>query len=190
MHLNSKRYQTYDEALKAMSDNTCPIHYLNEISTRHYTEKLLETAIRNRRCSLKDIPSEKRSVRLCRAVLETGRSEDVQFVPEAYFDFDFCLQAASCCPSALNVILYRYRKDRWQGPYTPEDVRIIAEAACPRERGQIHLDSVGQSRESMLNGRTFEEYCSKEFGYVHPGYADLYKKALDAYIAELGGSEA
>lgn len=182
MYLNPKRQQTYEEALKAMSDNTRPMHYLNEISTRHYTEELLETAIRNQRCSLREIPVEKRSIRLCHAVLENCRNEDVQYIPCEFFNYEFSLKAASYCPTELSTILYNFRFERWTDPYTVKDMRIIAEAACPRGRGQWHLDRCSHP-ECVLGKQTFEEYCSRDFGYAHSTYGGLYKKALDAYIA-------
>jgi len=184
MILSPKRKQTYEEALKAMNDTTYPLHYLGEISSRHYTEELLEVAIRNGRCSLREIPTEKRSLRLCHATLERCRNEDIQYMPQKYFDFHFAMKAASLCPLALTTILYIFRQDRWKEPYTLEDMRIIAEAACPRERGQWQLDHVSDPA-SELQSQTFEEYCSRKFGFVHVNYANLYQKALNAYITKI-----
>lgn len=183
MYLNPKRQQTYEEALKAMSDTTYPMHYLNEISSRHYTEELLETAIRNNRCSLREIPAEKRSIRLCHAVLECCNNEDVQYIPPEFFNYEFALKAVSYCPTALITILYFFRHNRWKDPYTVEDLRIIAEAACPKGKGRWYLDQCHEP-ELEVNGRTFEKYCSRMFGYADKAYADLYKKALDVYIIQ------
>lgn len=181
MILSSKKDQTYEEALLAMQD-TEQKYILSDISKRHYTEELLEMAIRNLRCRLQDIPSEKRTKRICLAVLETFQHAEVQYIPQELFDFDFSLKAASCCPTALSVILYRFRYGQWSQPYSIEDMRIIAEAACPRELGEKRL-SEQYDKEYTLRGRSFEQYCSDDWGYVDRIQAHLFKQALDALIS-------
>lgn len=182
--LSPKKQQTYEEALQAMQDTSYSPYYLEHISARHYTEELLEAALRTNRCSLRNIPKAKRTLQLCHVVLESCRSEDVQYIPKTYFDYDFSLKAASYCPTALNTILYFFRDGRWMKPYTVEDMRIIAEAACPIGLGQVRLNQ-SYNREDELNGRTFEQYCSDRYGFVHRVYSHLIKQALDLYIHDV-----
>ena len=44
--LPEKRWQTYDEALRAMQAPGPAVHYLKEVSTRFYTEELLSAALK------------------------------------------------------------------------------------------------------------------------------------------------
>lgn len=73
MILSPKWQQTYEEALQAMKDTTYSQYSLADVSTHHHTEELLEAALRNNRCSLRDIPVEKRTLRLCHVALECIR---------------------------------------------------------------------------------------------------------------------
>lgn len=161
MILSPKWQQTYEEALQAMKDTTYSQYSLADVSTHHHTEELLEAALRNNRCSLRDIPVEKRTLRLCHVALECCHSINVQYIPKKYFDYNFSLKAASYCPATLSTILYFFRDGRWKEPYTAEDIRIIAEAACPVGLGQVRLNQF-RNKEQELNGRTFERYCSDE----------------------------
>ena len=94
------------------------------------------------------------------------------------------MKAASFCPKALRTILYRFRSLQGRGPFTPytaEDGKIIAEAACPKELGQYKLSGV-KNQEQELAGRTFEQYCSEVYGYVDVAYTYVYKQALDVLL--------
>ena len=97
MILSPKWQQTYEEALQAMKDTTYSQYSLADVSTHHHTEELLEAALRNNRCSLRDIPVEKRTLRLCHVALECCHSINVQYIPKKYFDYNFSLKAASYC---------------------------------------------------------------------------------------------
>ena len=81
MILSPKWQQTYEEALQAMKDTTYSQYSLADVSTHHHTEELLEAALRNNRCSLRDIPVEKRTLRLCHVALECCHSINVQYIP-------------------------------------------------------------------------------------------------------------
>lgn len=182
--LSPKRWQTYNEALQAMQAPGPAVHYLDEVSTRFYTEELLGAALKNYRGSLRELRKPKRTKTLCYVVLGACRAEEVEFIPEEYFDFDFAKKAASFCPKALTTILYRFRSLQGRGPFTPytaEDVEIIAEAACPRGLGRYKLSGI-QDQERELAGRTFEQYCSEMYGYVNTAYAYVYTQALDALL--------
>ena len=87
MILSPKWQQTYEEALQAMKDTTYSQYSLADVSTHHHTEELLEAALRNNRCSLRDIPVEKRTLRLCHVALECCHSINVQYIPKKYFDY-------------------------------------------------------------------------------------------------------
>ena len=80
MILSPKWQQTYEEALQAMKDTTYSQYSLADVSTHHHTEELLEAALRNNRCSLRDIPVEKRTLRLCHVALECCHSINVQYI--------------------------------------------------------------------------------------------------------------
>ena len=181
MILSPKWQQTYEEALQAMKDTTYSQYSLADVSTHHHTEELLEAALRNNRCSLRDIPVEKRTLRLCHVALECCHSINVQYIPKEYFDYNFSLKAASYCPATLSTILYFFRNGRWKEPYTAEDIRIIAEAACPVGLGQVRLNQF-RNKEQELNGRTFERYCSDEYGFVHRAHSHIIRQALELYL--------
>lgn len=194
--LPPKRWQTYDEALQAMQAPGPAIHYLNEVSSRFYTEELLSAALKNHRGSLRELREPKRTKTLCHVVLEACRSEEVDYIPTEYFDFDFSKKAVSFCPKALTTILYRFRSLQGREPFTPytiEDVEIIAEAACPKGLGRYKLSRMND-QERELAGRTFEQYCSEVYGYVNTAYTYVYKQALDALLlrdtAQTQGDEA
>ena len=89
MILSPKWQQTYEEALQAMKDTTYSQYSLADVSTHHHTEELLEAALRNNRCSLRDIPVEKRTLRLCHVALECCHSINVQYIPKEFFDYIF-----------------------------------------------------------------------------------------------------
>lgn len=117
-------------------------------------------------------------------VLEACRDTEVEFIPDEYFDLAFAKKAASFCPKALRTILYRFRSLQGRGsftPYTVEDVKIIAEAACPKGLGQYKL-SGAKNQEQELAGRTFVQYCSELYGYVDVAYTYVYKQALDVLL--------
>lgn len=182
--LPPKKWQTYNEALQAMQAPGPASHYLKDVSTRFYTEELLSAALKNHRGSLRELRRPKRTKILCHVVLEACRDEEVEFIPEEYFDFTFAKKAASFCPKALRGILYRFRSLQSRGPFTPytaEDVKIIAEAACPKGLGQYKLNGL-KNQEQELAGRTFEQYCSEVYGYVNTAYTYVYKQALDALL--------
>lgn len=187
--LPPKRWQTYQEALQAMQAQGPGFHCLKDVSTRFFTEELLEAALKTHRGSLRDLKAQKRTKELCHVVLEACRAEEVEFIPKEYFDFTFAKKAASFCPKALTTILYRFRSQTGRGPfapYTAEDVEIIAEAACPKGLGQYKLSGV-QDQEREMAGRTFEQYCSEVYGYVNPAYTYVYKQALDALLQHNAG---
>lgn len=182
--LPEKRWQTYDEALRAMQTPGPAVHYLKQISIRFYTEELLSAALKNHRGSLRELRKPKRTKTLCHVVLEACRDAEVEFIPDEYFDLAFAKKAASFCPKALRTILYRFRSQQGRGPFTPytvEDVKIIAEAACPKGLGQYKLSGV-KNQEQELAGRTFEQYCSEVYGYVDAAYTYVYKQALDVLL--------
>lgn len=116
MILSPKWQQTYEEALQAMKDTTYSQYSLADVSTHHHTEELLEAALRNNRCSLRDIPVEKRTLRLCHVALECCHSINVQYIPKEYFDYNFSLKAASYCPATLSTILYFFRNGGGRNP--------------------------------------------------------------------------
>ena len=62
-----------------------------------------------------------------------------------------------------------------------EDIRIIAEAACPVGLGQVRLNQF-RNKEQELNGRTFERYCSDEYGFVHRAHSHIIRQALELYL--------
>ena len=160
------------------------VHYLKEVSTRFYTEELLSVALKNHRGSLRELRRPKRTKTLCHVVLEACRDTEVEFIPDEYSDLAFAKKAASFCPKALRTILYRFRSLQGRGsftPYTVEDVKIIAEAACPKGLGQYKL-SGAKNQEQELAGRTFEQYCSELYGYVDVAYTYVYKQALDVLL--------
>lgn len=175
--LSKKKDQTYEEALKAMTTVTCPMHYLTEISKRHYTPELLTAAIRHSRCQLSQIPEELRTKDICREILKARRSEDVQLMPREHFDYEFSLECVSYCPTALTCVLYFFRSNRRKESYTKEDMSIIAEAACPRKLGGMMLDRMTDPDEEPKDC-TFEEWCSREYGFTHPSTAFLIYQAL------------
>lgn len=178
MTLSKKKDQTYEEALMAMTDTRChPWHYLNEISKRHYTPELLTAAIRNGRCQLSQIPEDLRTKDICREILKAHRSEDIQLMPRDYFDFEFSIECVSYCPTALACVLYFFHGNRWKEPYTEEDMRIVAEAACPKKLGKMMLDLMTDP-DKELRGLTFEEWCSLKYGFTHPSTAFLIYQAL------------
>lgn len=182
--LPPKRWQTYNEALQAMQAQGPGFPCLKDVSTRFFSEELLMAALKNRRGSLRELHVNKRTKELCHVVLEACRDEEVEFIPKEYFDFAFAKKAASICPKALWTILYRFRSLQGRGrctPYTAEDVKIIAEAACPKGLGQYKLNGV-QDKEREMAGRTFEQYCSEVHGYVNTAYTYVYKLALDALL--------
>lgn len=181
--LNCKKKQTYEEALMAMQDRQPPIHHLNEIAKRHQTEELIILALKNGHCSLKDISEELLTKKICVAALETGNSSEIKYIPQKYFDYEFALQAASWCPRAITTIMYRFRYNRWKNPYTDEDMRIIAEAACPKAIGRNRLLQFSSSDEE-LNGRSFEQYCSDTYGVVDNQHTYLFKQALDHFMKQ------
>ena len=184
MMLPEKRWQTYDEALQAMQAPGPAVHYLKEVSTRFYTEELLSVALKNHRGSLRELRRPKRTKTLCHVVLEACRDTEVEFIPDEYFDLAFAKKAASFCPKALRTILYRFRSLQGRGsftPYTVEDVKIIAETACPKGLGQYKL-SGAKNQEQELAGHTFEQYCSVLYGYVDVAYTYVYKQALDVLL--------
>ena len=142
MMLPEKRWQPSDAALQAMQAPGPAVHYLKEVSTRFYTEELLSVALKNHRGSLRELRRPKRTKTLSHVVLEACRDTEVEFIPDEYFDLAFAKKAASFCPKALRTILYRFRSLQGRGsftPYTVEDVKIIAEAACPKGLGQYKL---------------------------------------------------
>ena len=146
--------------------------------------ELLSAALKNHRGSLRELRRPKRTKKLCHVVLEACRDAEVEFIPEEYFDLAFAKKAASFCPKALRTILYRFRSLQGRGPFTPytvEDVKIIAEAACPKGLGQYKLSGV-KNQEQELAGRTFEQYCSEVYGYVDAAYTYVYKQALDVLL--------
>ena len=124
---------------------------------------------------------EKLTLRLCHVALECCHSINVQYIPKKYFDYNFSLKAASYCPATLSTILYFFRDGRWKEPYTAEDIRIIAEAACPVGLGQVRLNQF-RNKEQELNGRTFERYCSDEYGFVHRAHSHIIRQALELYL--------
>ena len=79
--LPEKRWQTYDEALRAMQAPGPAVHYLKEVSTRFYTEELLSAALKNHRGSLRELRRPKRTKTLCHVVLEACRDAEVEFIP-------------------------------------------------------------------------------------------------------------
>ena len=81
----------------------------------------------------------------------------------------------------MSTILYFFRNGRWKEPYTAEDIRIIAEAACPVGLGQVRLNQF-RNKEQELNGRTFERYCSDEYGFVHRAHSHIIRQALELYL--------
>lgn len=96
--LPEKRWQTYDEALRAMQAPGPAVHYLKEVSTRFYTEELLSAALKNHRGSLRELRRPKRTKKLCHVVLEACRDAEVEFIPEEYFDLAFAMKAPVSAP--------------------------------------------------------------------------------------------
>ena len=80
--LPEKRWQTYDEALRAMQAPGPAVHYLKEVSTRFYTEELLSAALKNHRGSLRELRRPTRTKHLGPGVRDAGRAADVEFLPE------------------------------------------------------------------------------------------------------------
>lgn len=169
-------------ASNAGSRACCPLPQGGLYAVLH--RRAVERGFENHRGSLRELRRPKRTKTLCHVVLEACRDAEVEFIPEEYFDLAFAMKAASFCPKALRTILYRFRSLQGRGPFTPytaEDVKIIAEAACPKGLGQYKLSGV-KNQEQELAGRTFEQYCSEVYGYVDVAYTYVYKQALDVLL--------
>lgn len=183
MQLKNKKEQTYEEALEAMNTRATK---LTEVSKRHYTPELLTAAIRNGCGLLSQIPKEKRTKELCMESMKMRFYEDFPYIPKEHFDFDFCLECLSWAPRSLWSVMHIFREGREKGPYTQQDVALVAEAACPRKLGADVLAAEGGAEEN-LKGESFETWCSRRVGFVDSSMALLMSQALLAMQREMSG---
>lgn len=174
-------------------DNTV---YLQDISKKLYDENLILTALENGKCKkFADIPARFRTKAVCMMALQhlntqnvltqmpaamltrevymtalrTANTGVIDVIPDKYFiDYEFALLAVSFYPSSVDKVLSLYREARESEAYSKEDVSIILEAMCPKGCGGVYLNNPRRAhmRDEILAGRSFEQYCTEEYGYI------------------------
>ena len=116
------------------------------------------------------IPCENRSQELSLAALKNGGPYIIKYIPAEYFKrYEFAVMAVSLCPRAVENVLSLYRNGRENEAFNSQDLRIVAEAMCPRAAGKNGFDKLLRKEEStdtVLKGRTFDQFCSEEYGYL------------------------
>lgn len=116
------------------------------------------------------VPCKERSQQLSLAALKNGGPYVMKYIPTEYFKrYEFAVMAVSLCPRAVESVLSLYRSGREITAFNSQDLRIIAEAMCPRAAGKNGFDKLLNRKESadaVLKGRTFDQFCSEEYGYL------------------------
>lgn len=173
-YLHNKKEQTYEEALHAMTEEA-QFYELKFISKRHWTEELLCAAMKHSCGRLNEIPVEKRTLPVCTAAVQSIKygGYNVQDIPSELLTFEFARDIVSRWPNTIDTLLCVLRKDRWQEPYTEEDITLMAEASCPVKMGEEHASFV-QNRANVLMGRSFERFCSEEHGKLSSAKTSMF----------------
>lgn len=200
-----KKEPNYSLMYGMRRDNTV---YLQDISKKLYDENLILTALENGKCKkfadiparfrtkavcimalqhlstqavLTQMPEEMLTREVCMMALRTTNDGVIDAIPDKYFiDYEFALLAASFYPRSVNKILSLYRKGREGEAYSKEDMSIILEAMCPKGRGEVFLNLPRRKymRDEMLAGRSFEQYCAEEHGYISKNHMFFLYKAM------------
>lgn len=175
----TRRHYTEELILAALKNHKC--QRFNEIPENFRTETVYIAAMECYegnmhfiKSVIAAIPPEKWSRRLCLAILKLGRPYMIQNIPPEYFkQYEFAMMAVSWCPRAVETVLTLYRDDRENAGLTHQDMKIVVEAMCPRARGKAGFDRLlekGKSADEILKGRTFEQFCAEEYGYLPAKY--------------------
>lgn len=184
VYLQDVSARLYDEnlILVALENKKCSTFMI--VPPQFRTERVCIAAMNTLKPKevLENIPKKQITKKMLVAALNTGAKDIIHYIPVEYFkDFDFALYAVSCCPQSVDKVLNAYRQDRTKTPYTPNDIAIIREAMCPKESGRRCMKSLRGyllDDNDILNGRTFEQYCAEECGYVSPKHLYTVYKIL------------
>lgn len=178
----SKRLYDENLILVALENKKC--RQFKDIPVQFRTEKVYIAAMSSvNPCDvLKEIPQEERTKTIYLAALESCDGRVVFDIPaQLFLEYEFALHAVSCCPKYVDVILDKYRLSREDKAYTDKDMSLIREAMCPKERGRIAMERLkraGSDKGNILRNRTFEQYCTEEYGYISAKHIYLVYQAL------------
>lgn len=168
----SKRLYDENLILVALENKKCC--KFKDIPKRFLTEKVYIAAMHSvdPKEVLDNIPQEKRTRTMCLAALESCDGGVISRIPTQFFlEYEFALYAVSCCPKFVDDIIAIYRLGREDEAYTDEDINLIREAMCPKQFGEFFMkrrQKLGLDKKLILQNRTFEQFCSEEFGRLSP----------------------
>lgn len=192
-YLHNKKEQTYEEALHAMTEEA-QFYELKFISKRHWTEELLCAAMKHSCGRLGEVPVEMRTLPVCTAAVQSWKygATNVNDIPCKLLTFEFARDIVSRWPNTIDTILYEFRQNRWQEPYTEEDIALMAEASCPTKTGEEELVSTTLDRASILEKCSFERFCSEEYGKLSSAKTSMFVMnfALNYLLANWDDAES